>query len=385
MKNKEIIISTVLTVVSLVIAFAGGYFFNQFLNPPELELPILAQAQSIVQDHAYYPLPDAQELEYGMIHGMVSALGDPYASFVEPAQHELETDSFEGEFGGIGSEITTNEEDQFVLFPFPESPAERAGIQDGDILIAVDQNQITPDIDIHSVVSMIRGPEGEKVTLILARPPEMENFEVVITRENFPLPSVTWRPLEQDQSIGLIQVNLIAASTAKEISEAIQDLKNTGVESFILDLQNNGGGLLDAGVEIARLFLADGDIMYQQSNEDGNKRTYRVTSKGEFMDIPLVVLINGFSASASEIVAGALQAHNRAVLIGTPSFGKNTIQLVFTLEDESSIHITNAVWWLPGGSPEAEFQLLPDIQAESENPTRDEVLQLAVDYFQANN
>jgi carboxyl-terminal processing protease len=381
MKNREVIISTTLTVISLLIAFAGGYLFNQFINPPELELPLLSQAQSIVKNHAFYPLPEARELEYGMIRGMVSALEDPYASFVEPVQHELDSDAFEGEFGGIGAQIAVTEENQFVLFPFPESPAEEAGIQEGDILLAVDQIKITVELDIHTVVSMIRGPQGKKVTLVLTRPPEMENYEVEIIRENFPLPSVLWRQLEQDQSIGLIQVNLIADSTAEEISNAIEDLKSSGVQKFILDLQDNGGGLLEAGIEIARLFLEDGDLMYQQAR--GEKiETYRVNKPGEYTEIPLVVLINSFSASASEIIAGGLQTHDRAVLIGTPSFGKNTIQLVFTLENDSSIHITNAIWWLPGGSPDEEFQLSPDILTESENPSRDEILQLAVDYFQ---
>lgn len=383
MKNREVIISTALTVISLLIAFAGGYLFNQFINPPELELPLLSQAQSIIINHAYYPLPETRALEYGMIHGMVSALEDPYASFVEPVQHELDSDAFEGQFGGIGSQITVNENNQFVLFPFPDSPAQEAGIQDGDILVAVDQVQITPEMDINTVVSMIRGPEGQKVSLVLSRPPEMQNFEVEISRGNFPLPSVTWRQLEQDKSIGLIQVNLIADTTAEEISNAIEDLKTGGVHYFILDLQDNGGGLLEAGIEIARLFLEDGDVMYQQAS--GEKiETYRVNKPGEYTQIPLVVLINSFSASASEIIAGALQTHDRAVLIGTPSFGKNTIQLVFTLEDDSSIHITNAIWWLPGDSPGDEFRLSPEIIAESENPSREEIIQLAVDYFQNN-
>ncbi|MEJ2759251.1 MAG: S41 family peptidase [Anaerolineales bacterium] len=381
MSKREIFVSTLITFISLAVAFAAGYFLNQFLHPPELELPVLSEAQSLIEDYAYFPTPDGSTLEYGMIHGMVSALDDPYASFVEPVQHELETDTFDGEFGGVGSQITMNEEGQYLLYPFPDSPASNAGIENGDILLAVDSQSIVDEPDINVVVSMIRGPEGKKVSLTVVRPPDMEEFTYEIKRENFPIPSVTWRPLEQDPSIGLIEVNLIASSTAEEITNAIEDLKSSQVEYFILDLQNNGGGVLDSGIDIARLFLSDGDILYEQQLSKDIK-TYKVNEKGPYTDIPLVVLINQFSASASEIIAGAIQAHDRAPLIGTPSYGKNTIQLVFTLQDESSIHITNAIWWVPGGSAEDNFQLIPDIASEEENPSREQVIQIAVDYFQ---
>ncbi len=384
MSKKELFVSTVITIISLAITFTAGYFLNQFLNPPELELPVLAEAQSLINDYAYYPTPDGSALEYGMIHGMVGALEDPYASFVEPAQHELDTDTFDGEFGGVGSQITLDEEGQYLLYPFPEGPAETAGIEKGDILLAVDGQSIVDELDINVIVSMIRGPEGQKVSLTVARPPDMEEYTFEIKRENFPIPSVTWRPLEQAPNIGLIEVNLIASSTAEEITNAIEDLKTSGVEYFILDLQNNGGGILDSGLDIARLFLTEGDILYEQARGKDLK-TYKVNGEGPYTDLPLVVLINQFSASASEIIAGAIQAHDRAPLIGTPSYGKNTIQLVFTLADESSIHVTNAIWWLPGGSAEDDFQLIPDIPSEEENPTREQVIQMAVDYFQTGN
>lgn len=383
MNKKEIVISTLITVVSLAIAFAAGFYFNQFINPPELDLPVLSEAQKLIEDYGYYALPEDSVLEYGMIHGMVNALNDPYASFVEPVQHELQTDTFDGEFGGIGSEISLNEAGQYLLYPFQDSPAHTAGVEKGDILLSVDGQSVEGEPDINVIVSMIRGPEGKTVSITIARPPEMDEYTYEIKRENFSIPSVTWRPLEQDPTIGLIQVHLIASSTVEEIATAIEDLKSNQVESYILDLQNNGGGVLESGIDIARLFLSDGDVMYEQQRGKDVK-TYRVNGKGDYADIPLVVLINGYSASASEIIAGALQAHERAPLIGTPSYGKNTIQLVFTLEDDSSIHVTNAIWWLPGGSPEDNFQLIPDIQATSENPSQDEVIQMAVDYFQNN-
>jgi len=378
--KKEIILSAVLTILSLAIAFTAGFFTHQFLYPRELDLPLLSQARTIIENHAYFPVPEDPALEYGMIHGMVSALDDPYASFVEPVQHELDSDNFAGEFGGIGAEVSLDENNQVVLFPFADSPAREAGIEDGDVVVAVDGVAITPETGINGVVAMVRGPVGDRVKITVFRPSEGTEHTFTIKRETFTLPSVSYRPLDQYPQIGLVDVNLIASSTADEITGAINDLQSQGVEYFILDLQGNGGGLLDAGIDIARLFLEDGVVITQQY-EGQNPEDFRVNQPGAFTGIPLAVLIDHGSASASEIIAGTLQAHQRAPLIGSPSYGKNTIQLVFTLEDSSSIHVTSAVWWPPGGSAEGEFKLTPDIAADPENAGYDQVIQLAVDYF----
>ena len=189
--------------------------------------------------------------------------------------------------------------------------------------------------------------------------------------------------LDNYPQIGLIDVNLIAASTPDEITQAVNELQMERAEYFILDLQGNAGGLLTGGIDTARLFLEDGIVITQQYRGQ-DPETYKVTDNGPFSDIPLVVLIDHGSASASEIIAGALQAHKRAPLIGSPSFGKNTIQLIFTLEDESSIHVTSAVWWLAGGSYVEDFKLFPDIPSDPENGGYEQVLQLAVDYFLEN-
>jgi len=378
--RKEIILSAVLTVLSLAIAFAAGFFTHQFLYPRELELPLLSQARTIIENHAYYPIPEDPALEYGMIHGMVSALDDPYASFVEPIQHELESDNFAGEFGGIGAEVSLDENNQVVLFPFPDSPAREAGIEDGDIVRGVDGVEVTPDTGIDGVVAMVRGPVGERVKITVFRPSEETEYTFTIKRASYTLPSVAYRPLDQYPQIGLIDVNLIASSTANEISTAVNELQSQGVEYFILDLQGNGGGLLNAGIDIAGLFLKDGEVMTQQY-EGQDPEVFNVKQPGPFSELPLAVLIDHGSASASEIIAGALQAHQRALLIGSPSYGKNTIQLVFTLEDNSSIHVTSAVWWPPGGSADMDFQLIPDIAVDPENAGYDQVIQLAVDYF----
>lgn len=382
--KREIIVSTVITIISLGIAFTAGFLTNQFINPPELNLPILAQAQNIIQNHAYYELPPDPAMEYGMIHGLVGAIQDPYSAFVEPVQHELTQDTFEGEFGGIGAEVRLEEDQRITLYPFPDSPAEQAGVENGDILTVVDGTEITLEMDIHTVVSMVRGPEGERVQITIQRPPEMTEYEFVIKRQVFQLPSVTWRIIEEHPEIGLVDINLIASSTTQEIRTAIEELRLQQVDKFIIDLTGNGGGILDSGIEIAQLFLHDGDVILYQHFKGEEQDVYKANSDGEFSSLPMVVLIDQNSASASEIIAGAIQAHQRAPLLGRPSYGKNTIQLVFTLDDNSSVHVTSAVWWLEGGNPDEAFKLIPDFQSAIENPTQEDLLDLAVEYFQNN-
>lgn len=382
--KREIIVSTVITIISLGIAFTAGFLTNQFINPPELNLPILAQAQNIIQNHAYYELPPDPAMEYGMIHGLVGAIQDPYSAFVEPVQHELTQDTFEGEFGGIGAEVRLEEDQRITLYPFPDSPAEQAGVENGDILTVVDGTEITLEMDIHTVVSMVRGPEGERVQITIQRPPEMTEYEFVIKRQVFQLPSVTWRIIEEHPEIGLVDINLIASSTTQEIRTAVEELRSQQVDKFIFDLTGNGGGILDSGIEIAQLFLHDGDVILYQHFKGEEQDVYKANSDGEFSSLPMVVLIDQNSASASEIIAGAIQAHQRAPLLGRPSYGKNTIQLVFTLDDNSSVHVTSAVWWLEGGNPDEAFKLIPDFQSAIENPTQEDLLDLAVEYFQNN-
>jgi carboxyl-terminal processing protease len=379
--KRENIITAIVTFVSLLIAFGAGFLTHRIISPPELELPILSAAKQIIQNHAYYPVPDDTTLEHGMIHGMVGVLDDPYAAFTEPVQHELSSDKFEGHFGGIGSQVTYDEAGRIVLYPNADSPAREAGLKDGDFLVRVEDAEITLETDIHEAVALIRGPVGNKVQITIQRPPEMDELTFEIKRTKIELPSISSRPLDQYPKIGLIDINIIAASTADEIVQAVEDLQAQGVEYFILDLQDNGGGLLDAGIEISRLFLEDGEIMYQQFKGQSPK-VYRVKEKGALVEIPIAVLINQNSASASEIIAGALQVYDRAPLIGMPSFGKNTVQLVFTLEDQSSIHVTSAVWWLPDQSAEVDFQLIPDISAGEEGMSYDQILQLAIDYIE---
>ena len=242
---------------------------------------------------------------------------------------------------------------------------------DGDILVAVDALLVTSDTDDTTLLAAVRGLVGEKVTLTILR--ENEKLTFTIERENIALPSVTWNLVPDSPTIGLVQVNRIAESTASEVQEGIDDLTSQGAESLILDLRDNGGGLVEGAVEIASLFLEEGEIMRQQF-KDKEEEHFSIEEPGAYLDIPMVVLINGNTASSAEILAGALKAHGRASLIGSPTYGKTTIQYVFDLEDGSSIHVTSGRWWIMG----VDFPLQPDVLIAGDSSDV-EILQTAIE------
>ena len=323
-------------------------------------------------------MPASPALEYGMIRGMVQAYGEPHTVFLEPVQTELESNSLAGKFGGIGVRMGRDAQGYPVLYPFPDGPAIKAGVQDGDRLIAVEDQPVTLDTPDDIIQAAIRGPVGQKVALTLVRAPDFNPQKISIERAEIPLPSVTWHAEPAEPRLGIIEINIIAASTPQEIQKAVKDLQSRGATHFALDLRNNGGGLLDAGVNTARLFLKDGDVIQQQYRGQALK-AFPVERPGPLVDIPLVVFVNQNTASASEIIAGALQAHKRAQLIGSTTYGKDTIQLVFNLKDGSSMHITAAHWWIPGlDLPRSGKGLHPDIPLAADNPDPRAPIQAAI-------
>ena len=363
MNFKRAYFYTLIVILFTTIGFAAGYFVKSLASDNLAKMTVLNQAYNILQSHGWKSLPEAPALEYGMIRGMVQAYNDPYTVFVEPVEHELQSNTLQGSFGGSGVRLGRDSDGNFVLFPFPDSPAEKAGVLDGDRLLAVDGTPVTPDTPTETVQAALRGPVGEWVEVEISRPPDFKKLKLKIKRAEIPLPSVTWHIDPDESNLGVIEVNVIASSTPDEILSAVEDLSQRGAKVFILDLRDNYGGLLTAGVDTARLFLKDGEVIQQQyRNQD--IETFRVEKPGALRDIPLAVLVNQNTASAAEIIAGSLQANKRAELIGTPTYGKDTIQLVFDLSDSSSLHVTAAKWWIPGLEQTLAGGLQPDIPIE---------------------
>jgi carboxyl-terminal processing protease len=364
-------------------AFTSGYWFRTNQETGLNRFPLLNAAYEILEKNGLKSVPAHPDLEYGMIRGMLQTYDDPYTIFVEPVQHELESNALQGSFGGIGVSLGHDSQGFYVLFPFADSPAAKAGIQDGDRLLAVGDLAIDPQTPLDQVQSAIRGPAGQDVRLTIGRPPDYKPLQISIRRAQIPEPSVTWHIEPLDPRLGVIAVNLIASSTRDEIQRAVQDLQARHAAYFVLDLRNNPGGLLSAGVDIARLFLKNGLIMQQQYKGKGVE-TFRADTPGPLDAIPLVVLVNHNSASAAEIIAGALKVNQRARLIGEPTFGKDTIQLVFDLQDGSSLHVTSAHWWIPGLDPPLSGNgLQPDISIspDSGNAASDPYIQAAIKAF----
>jgi carboxyl-terminal processing protease len=347
-------------------------------------MPVFWEAWEHVENNFYGELPEAQDMTYAAIAESLLLLGDPYTIFVEPQPRELERDHMRGVFGGIGVDLWHDQEGNVVLSPYPDSPAQEAGVVEGDRLLAVDSNPITQDTTIDDIRAHLHDEVGTSVTLTLSRPGEgspTPPFDVTITRAEIRVPSVTWRVLDSSPTTGYIHIQGFTDRTDEETVEALQALlEEEQVTHLVLDLRNNFGGLLDPAVTVASQFLDTGVVMHEQ-RRGAEESSREVRSGGIALDIPLVVLVNANTASASEIVAGALQDYERAILIGDRTYGKGSVQLIYDLSDGSSLHITSAIWLTPDHHRIEGVGLTPDILAPQGQGPQDAQLDYAVEYL----
>jgi len=389
-----------LTVFMLVIlaagAFGAGYLTRELVNGrgnsslvhATEDMELFNEAWGLIQGNFLGSMPDSRAVTYGAIRGSLATLNDPYTVFIEPAAREVERERLQGTFGGIGAYISRSEETGEVLLePIPDNPAEAAGIVAGDALLAIDGFVIPPEMTVPEIIDLIKGEKGTAVVLTIRHPGVADSVNIEVVRADILLPSVVYRLIEEDPTIGYIQLSRFSGESGKEVGAAIQDLLQLGATRFILDLRQNGGGLRDAAVEVADHFLGEGPVLYLQSQNEG-ERVFNSTSETIAPTEPLVVLIDGGTASASEIVAGALKDRGRATLIGSKTFGKGSVQLVFDLSDGSSVHVTSARWLTPNRTQIDQSGLEPDVPVaitqEDIDNGRDPALAEAVSYLQAN-
>jgi len=374
-------------------AFLGGYYARALSGDfPWLRLPLpglanadgqyalLTEVSGLLQSHYNGALPDDKTLARGAARGYVSAVGDPYTVLVDPPAAELESQSLQGEYGGIGVDIRRNDKNEVALYPLPDSPARAAGVADGDILIAVDGQAITPQTTTDEVVALVRGRVDTTVT-ITVRKGNGEERTLTLTRKPIPLPSITWQMVDGQPDIGLISLRRFSDKTPEEFKRAAKELQSAGAVRLVLDLRNNGGGLLDSAVDVAAQLLDGGVVLYEQG-KTGPEKTYNAPASGDPLTrLPLAVLINGNTASASEILAGALLDRDRAPLIGQKTYGKGSVQFIFLLSDGSSLHVTANLWYTPEHHPLDKLGLQPTIPVAPATDGQDAELARAVEYL----
>lgn len=338
---------------------------QQTATPQELQSlfsPFWEAWTLIHEDYVEQPVDDVA-LMRGAIDGMMQALGDQHSSYMDPQDYADANAGLDGSYEGIGAYVDTTTTYLTVISPIPGSPAERAGLQPGDQVIAIDGEDMT-GVTAEAARMKVLGPSGTTVHLTIVREGEAELLEFDIAREKIVIASASGKML--DNEIAYIQVTTFGGNTTPELLAAIEELMAQNPKGLILDLRNNGGGFLSTSVEVASQFVKEGVILYEQYG-DGSRTTYETIPGGLAADpnIPMVVLINEGSASASEIVAGALQDLGRAKLVGVVSYGKGSVQNWVPLSgDNGAVRITIAKWLTPNENTIHEIGLTPDYEVE---------------------
>jgi carboxyl-terminal processing protease len=341
---------------------------------------------------------DYQKMVNGAISGMVASLGDPYTVFLPPTENQEAKSDLRGDFEGVGIQIDYKQAESqsepqklVVVAPLAGTPAEEAGIKAGDVILRiVDEakkiDKSTEGISLPEAVSLIRGPKGTVVKLTIQREGVEKPFEVALKRETIVVKSVELKFQENNgKKVAVLKLSRFGERTETEWEQAVasikeEEAKNKNLAGIILDLRNNPGGLLQGSIFIGSEFLANGVIVQQDKGVDG-KETYEVDRRGQLLKEPLIVLVNGGSASASEIVAGALQETGRARLVGEKTFGKGTVQEAEDLPGNAGLHITVARWLLPSGKSIDKEGVKPNIEIKNDEKdlSKDAQLQKAIE------
>jgi len=351
----------IFTYVFIVLPILFGYHQYSFGSSDELQetyknLEVFSNVLSIVQQNYVDDINTKETIE-GAIKGMLTSL-DPHSSYLKPDDFkELQVET-KGSFSGIGIEITIKEDMLTVVSPIEDTPAFKAGIKAGDRIIKID-GESTKDMSIFDAVKKMRGPKNSEVTISIHREDWTDIQEFTIVRDVIPLHSIRAKILEP--GYGYIRITNFQKNTSRDLKDDIDKLLQEGLlKGLILDLRNNPGGLLDASIKVVDLFLDEGIIVSTKGRLKDQNMEFSAHAGGLDYDFPMVILINGGSASASEIVAGALQDHNRALILGTQSFGKGSVQTIIPMADGAGLRLTTARYYTPSGTSIQATGITPD-------------------------
>ena len=382
-------IPNIAIVLAIALAFIVGFTLPSLISSghgtgqlPE-EFDSLSEVWTVIQDsYVNQSAIDNEKLAQGAIDGMLQALGDPYSSYYD--NYSTLEDYLQGSFEGIGATVSKESGQLTVVSPIKGSPAEQAGIKAGDVILEID-GEPTNDLTVTEAVMKIRGPKETTVTLLIQHEGESTPVEMQIVRAEITEPSVDYKSLPND--IGYIQIAYFADHTVSEFQTALNDAIGNGSKGLSLDLRGNPGGYLDVVADIADEFLDGGVILYEATDSLEIIRDWTASPGGLAVDIPLVVLVDNSSASGSEVLAGALQDHGRAVIIGTQTFGKGSVDSTYELQDGSALYLTTARWLTPDKHAIEGVGITPDYVVEqSDEDTASDVdtqLNFAIEYIES--
>ena len=356
-------------------------FKRKKTNPKNVDLSIFWETWGIMENNFLYPEKlETKKQIYGATKGLIDSLEDPYTNFLTPKETKEFEDSISGEFEGIGAEVAIKHDQLTIVSPLKGSPAELAGIKAGDKILEID-GEPTFGLSIMEAVTKIRGPKGEKVVLTIGREGEDENLKITVVRDTIVVENVEWN---MKDDVAVIELSQFGVEAAKEFHEIINEILLQNPRGIILDLRNNGGGLLDVCIKIASEFFDQKVIVKTKGRKFGDSGDIMSKKGGSFTKLPLLVIVNKGSASASEIFAGAVQDHERGFILGEKTFGKGSVQNVIPLSDGSSLKITIAEWLTPkenfihekGIAPDEEMKMTKEYFDNDKDPVLERALDL---------
>jgi len=376
-KTIKIILISLLLGIILTLSFGAGCALGTRISPsPEQGLDVVEEAWNIIfQDYVDKERLDTTTLGRGAIKGMVEALDDPYTAYLDPETYQLSLSSLKGKYEGIGAYVGMKDEQIIIIAPIADSPAAKAGIRAGDIILEID-GKSTTGMSLAEAVVNITGPKGTTVTLLILHQDETEPEEIKIVRAEIEVPSVRF---EMREDIAYINITYFSEHTSEELSPVLQSITEEAATGIILDLRANPGGLLQEVVDVASYFLTEGVVVNVVDNE-GKLTTWEVEPKGVVTELPLVVLVDSYSASGSEVLSGALQDYDRdtITIAGTKTYGKGSVNILHELQDGSGLYITTARWLTPNGRLIEGEGIDPDYELELSG---EDAIQWAIAYL----
>ena len=356
--------------LGIAVVFAAGFLTRDLLGGPlrvaaqagaaTEDYPLLMEVQGLIDQHFLRQQPPFEERQAAAVRGMLSTLADRYTFLVDPPVARSESDVLAGAYGGIGVQLQRNEAGEIYMYPFDDSPAALAGIKTGDILLAVNGIVIDLSMQQDQIDQTLRGEvkpgNGVEITF---RSGDDEEVTTFIAFDVINVPSVIWRVLAEDSRVGYVHVLRFTARTPDELRNALDDLQQAEIAALVLDLRDNSGGLLAESVAVADEFVDIGELAFERSRTD--LEGFPGSAGGAALGYPLAVIVNHGTASGAELLAGAIQDYARGILIGQETYGKGTIQQIYPLSDQSSLHVTAAEWLTPDQRALEGAGLTPDI------------------------